>query len=166
MMSPWRPVPHLGSTQLHQTCRLLAAFALAGGSAALLRVPEGYWAIITAVVVMQPDLSHTLAAGRNRVAATLIGAVVGLALIAARQLGLPAIPLFVAGLIPLAVITAIWPNLRLACTTLVVVFLIPAEGDPYIRPLLRVADILLGVLACLVVSVLVFPHADPADPPP
>jgi uncharacterized membrane protein YccC len=149
---------------MRQTCRLLAAFALAGGSAAVLGVPEGYWAIITAVVVMQPDLSHTLAAGRNRVAATLIGAAVGLALIAARQQGLAEIPLFIAGLIPLAVVTAIWPNLRLACTTLVVVFLIPAQGDPYIRPLLRVADILLGVVACLVVSVSVFPHAAPDAP--
>jgi len=161
MMVPWRLIPKFGWPQGRQTCRLLAAFALSGGSAALLHVPEGYWAIITAVVVMQPDLSHTLAAGRNRVIATLIGAVAGLALIALRQLGLPAMPLFIAGLIPLAVITAIWPNLRLACTTLVVVFLIPAAGDPYGRPLLRVADILLGVLACVVVSVLVFPHEDP-----
>jgi uncharacterized membrane protein YccC len=164
MMSLWRAVPKLGWAHVRQTCRLLTAFALAGGSAAWLGVPEGYWAIITAVVVMQPDLSHTLEAGRNRVLATLIGAAVGLVLIAARQRGLPAIPLFIAGLVPLAVVAAIWPNMRLAATTLVVVFLIPAGGDPYVRPLLRVGDILLGVLACIAVSVLVFPHERVAAP--
>jgi uncharacterized membrane protein YccC len=165
MMSPWRSVPNLGWTHARQTCRLLAACALAGGSVTLLGVPEGYWAIITALVVMRPDFSHTLEAGRDRVLATLIGAVVGGMLIVARQHGLPEIPLFIAGIIPLAVITALWPNLRLACTTLVVVFLIPVEGDPYIRPLLRVGDILMGVLACLLVSALVFPHEDKAAPP-
>ncbi len=152
----------LTASHARQTCRLLAACALAGGSAALLNMPDGYWAIITAVVVMQPDLIHTMAAGRDRVIATLIGALAGLPLIVLRQQGLPTLPLFAAGLIPLAFITVIRPKLRLACTTLVVVFLIPAGGDPYTRPLLRVGDILLGAFACWVVSVVVFPQENSA----
>jgi uncharacterized membrane protein YccC len=54
--------------------------------------------------------------------------------------------------------------LRLAGTTLVVVFLIPAGGDPYTRPLFRVLDILIGVLACLAVSVLIFPGQNQKAP--
>ena len=152
----------LTASHARQTCRLLAACALAGGSATLLHMPDGYWAIITAVVVMQTDLGHTLDAGRNRVFATLIGAVAGLPLIVLRQQGLPTLPLFAAGLVPLAFLTVIWPKLRLACTTLVVVFLIPAGGDPYTRPLLRMGDILLGALACWAVSVVVFPQENGA----
>ena len=142
----------LGRSQVQQAGRLLAACALAGGGAALAGLPEGYWAVITAVVVMQTDLPHTLAAGRDRVTATLAGAAVAMVLIALRQQGLPTLPLFAAGLVPLALLAAVAPTLRLACTTLVVVFLIPAGGDPYLRPLLRVGDILLGALACLAVA--------------
>lgn len=144
----------LGREQVEQAGRLLAACALAGGGASLAGLPEGYWAVVTAVVVMQTDLPHTLSAGRDRVAATLAGAAVALALILLREQGLPTLPLFAAGLVPLAVLAAVAPALRLACTTLVVVFLIPAGGDPYLRPLLRVGDILTGVLACLAVAVL------------
>ena len=123
-------------------------------------LPEAFWAIITAIVVMQTDFSHTLSSGRDRTVATLIGAAVGVALIALRQLGLPTWPLLAVGLVPLAWLTAVAPNLRLACTTLVIVLLVPADGDPYLRALFRVADILFGVLACVVASVVVFP--DPA----
>ena len=81
-------------------------------------------------------------------------AAVALVLIALQEEGLPTVPLFAAGLIPLAVRAAVAPALRLGCTTLVAVFLIPAGGDPYPRPLLRVGDVLLAAVACLAVAVL------------
>lgn len=150
----WLAAARIGWEQVKQAGRLLAACALAGGGTWLAGLPEGYWAVITAVVVMQTDLPQTLSAGRDRVVATLAGAAVALALIALREQGLPTLPLFAAGLVPLAVLAAVAPTLRLGCTTLVVVFLIPAGGDPYLRPLLRVLDILFGVVACLAVAVL------------
>ena len=156
----WRPLPRLEfhTTARHQAVRLLAACALAYTVATLLRLPEGYWSLITAIVVMQPDLNHTVSAGRNRIVATLLGAVVGVVLIAVRQLGVPTLPLFAAGLLPLACITAIWPAMRLSGTTLVVVLLIPAAGDPFARPLFRVLDILVGAFACIAVSMLIYPR--------
>ena len=156
MVQRWVPRFEIRAQTARQAIRLLSACALAYGTAAWLGLPEAYWSMITAVVVIQSDLGHTIAAGRDRVVATLLGAVFGLALIALRQHGLPTLPLFVAGLVPLACITAIWPAMRLSCTTLVVVFLIPAGGDPYARPLFRVLDILIGALACLAVSMLIF----------
>ena len=163
-MPRWLPSVRFTAATLHQAIRLLVACGLAAGAAWLLGVPEGYWTLITAVVVMQPDLSHTLTAGRDRVLGTLVGAAFGLVLIALRQQGWPTVPLFIAGLIPVALLTALWPALRLAGTTLVVVFLIPADGDPYTRPLFRVLDILIGVLACLAVSVLIFPGQNQKAP--
>jgi uncharacterized membrane protein YccC len=152
-MTQWLTAAHL-----QQTCRLLVSCAVAGGAANLLHLPEWYWALVTVVVVMQPDLSHTLAAGRDRVIATIIGALVGLLLIVLREQGLPTVPLFAAGLVPLAFLTAVAPGRRLACATLVIVFLIPGGDDPYGRPLFRVLNILLGAVACILVSLLVFPR--------
>jgi hypothetical protein len=96
--------------------------------------------VITAAVVMQTDLPHTLLSLRDRVVATLAGAVAAMVLIALREQGLLTLPLFAAGLALLAVLAAAAPTLRLACTTLTVVFLIPAEGDPFLRPLLWVGE--------------------------
>jgi len=155
MAPPW--LPSFRKPNLHQAIRLLSACALACAVSTLFGLPEGYWSLITAVVVMQPDLSHTLRAGRDRVLATLLGAAFGVGLIALRETGLPTLPLFAAGLVPLACVTAVWPAMRLACTTLVIVLLIPAEGDPFARPLFRVLDILIGAVACITVSMLIFP---------
>ncbi len=146
---PAKPAPSLDMrrSQWQQAARLLAACALAGVPGALLNIPEWYWSLITVIAVMQPDLSHTMSAGRDRVIATVIGACTGLLMILLRSRGLPEMPLFVAAMVPLALLVGISPNLRLACTTLIVVFLIPGGSDPYGRALFRVIDILAGTLA-------------------
>ena len=82
----------------------------------------------------------------------LIGAVAGLAVIAAGQWGASTFALFWVTLVPLAILTAIKPNLRLSCVTLVIVVLVPAPGNPFARPFERVVEILVGVLASIVVS--------------
>ena len=147
-------------SQWQQAVRLLAACALVGVPGALLNIPEWYWGLVTVIAVMQPDIDHTLSAGRDRVVATIIGACVGILLIYLRLRGLPEMLLFVVAMIPLAMLVGISPNLRLACSTLIVVFLIPGGGDPYGRALFRVIDILGGTLASIIVSAAVFPHRE------
>ena len=137
---------------LWQTVRILAACALAYGAARLIGLSEDYWALVTAVVVTQPALPATLTAGRDRALATLIGALVGLAVIAAGQWGASTLALFWVALVPLAILTAMKPTLRLSCVTLVIVVLVPAPGNPFARPFERVLEILVGVLASIVVS--------------
>ncbi len=105
--------------QWRQAVRLLAACALAGVPTALLDVPDWYWSLVPAIAVMQPDLRHTLTSGRDRMIATVIGAVVGLLLIYLRLQGLPGTPLFVVAMLPLGLLTGMHPNLRLSCTTLI-----------------------------------------------
>ena len=153
--------------QARQATRLLAACALAGVPTALLNIPDWYWSLITAVAVMQPDLRHTLTSGRDRMVATVIGAAVGLLLIYLRLQGLPGTPLFIVAMLPLGLLTGMRPNLRLSCTTLIVVFLLPSGSDPYGRALFRVVDILAGVVACFVVSLTVYRREnDPKPSPP
>ncbi len=140
------------AAHLWQTLRILAACAIAYGASWLIGLHEGYWALVTAVVVTQPGLGETLAAGRDRVIGTLIGASAGLAVIAAAQLGGSTVPLFWVALAPLAVLAAAMPNLRLCCITLVIVVLAPSSGPPFERPLQRIAEILLGTFASVLVS--------------
>src|SRR5580704_18537138 len=43
----------------------------------LFHLPEGYWAAISALIVMQSNVGATLNASRTRLAGTAVGAVVG-----------------------------------------------------------------------------------------
>jgi uncharacterized membrane protein YccC len=141
-----------GAPELWHTLRLLSAIGLAYGSACLFGLPDPFWAAVTAVVVTQPALDATLTAGRDRVAGTLLGALAGLLVILGGRAGLPLMSMFWIMLVPLAVLTAIWPNLRLSCITLIVVLLVPPIGWSFERPFDRVLEILLGTLASIVIS--------------
>lgn len=130
----------------------MTACALSSLLAWLCGLKEGYWALITAVVVTQPALDDTLTASRNRVLGTLIGAAAGCLVIEAARHGFSTQALFWCALAPLALLTAVRQNLRLSCITLMVVVLIPSSGDPFVRPLDRVYGILLGTLASIAVA--------------
>jgi uncharacterized membrane protein YccC len=135
-----------------QAARILAACVLAWAAAQLIGLREDYWALVTAVVVTQPAFHETLSASRDRVIGTLIGAFAGLAVIAAGERGVPTFALFWVALVPLAMLTARKPNLRLCCVTLVVVVLVPSAEEGFARPLERIVEILVGCLASVVVS--------------
>ena len=161
--------PLFGPAQLGHAARILAACALVYGTSRLLGLPEGYWSLITVVIVTQPDLPRTLTASRDRIVGTLIGAAVGVVAIAGRLHGLPTLPLYAAGLVPLALLTAAWPSLRLSCITLTIVFLAPAGGTAFALPMYRVVEIVLGTLAALIVSLVRVPERGSQEipsPPP
>lgn len=142
----------LKSKYLWQTVRILVACAISYGGSKLIGLQEGYWALVTAVVVTQPALGSTLSAGRDRVVGTLIGALVGLGVLASAELGISPFAMFWIALIPLSILTVVKPNLRLCCITLVIVVLVPSTGTPFVRPLERVLEILIGTLASIVVA--------------
>ncbi|MEO6829575.1 MAG: FUSC family protein, partial [Acidobacteriaceae bacterium] len=60
----------------HGMLTALAA-ALAYWLTELFHLPAGYWAAISAIVVMQSEVGATLEASRDRIAGTVMGAVVG-----------------------------------------------------------------------------------------
>lgn len=134
-----------------QAVRILAACVLSYVVARLIGLQEDYWALVTAIVVTQPALSDALSAGRDRVLGTLVGALAGLGVIAATELGFPSFPLFWIALIPLSILTAVKPNLRLSCITLVIVVLVPSMGRPFARPIERIVEILVGTIAAIAV---------------
>jgi uncharacterized membrane protein YccC len=144
--------PAIKPEHFWQLLRLAGACALADGGAALIGLPEAHWSLITAIVVTQAEFNKTWTASRDRVVATLIGAALGFMVLEASVHGAPKMPLFTLALAPLLALTAMKPNLRISGVTLIVVVLVPSTGDPFVRPLDRVIEILLGVIASLIVS--------------
>jgi uncharacterized membrane protein YccC len=149
--------PAIIREHLRHMFRLAGACALAYGGATLIGLPEGYWSLITAIVVTQVEFSKTWTASRDRVIATLIGAALGFLVLEASEHGAPKFLLFTVALAPLLALTAIKPNLRMSGVTLIVVVLVPSTGEPFVRPFDRVIEILLGVIASLIVSAVTGP---------
>jgi uncharacterized membrane protein YccC len=143
---------------LRRLARTLLGALIAYGAARLATLPELYWAVITAlVVVTQPSLNAALTTGRDQISGAAIGGIAGGIGILAILQGAPPLLVFAIELAPLAALAAWRPTLRLACVTLVVVVLIPATGgtgSPFERPVDRVFEILIGAAAAIVASFL------------
>jgi uncharacterized membrane protein YccC len=137
---------------LRQAARMFAACALSYVIAELIGFDEGYWAPMSAAYVAQPALEATFAAARDRVTATLIGAAAGLGVLLAAQGGVHSALLFWGAMIPLSILTALRPNLRLCVTTLIILALVPSSGPVLARPLDRICEILLGTLVAIAVT--------------
>ncbi|MDR5774319.1 MULTISPECIES: FUSC family protein [unclassified Caballeronia] len=134
--------------------RTLLGCAISYGAAKLIALPEGYWALITTlVVVTQPSLTQALGAARDQIVGACIGAVAGVIGLIAIEHGAAPLAVFAIELVPLAALAAARPALRLACITLVIVVLIPTGGGPlFQRPLHRVLEILIGAASAFIVA--------------
>jgi len=141
---------------LRQAARTLASVFLSDAVARIFGLGEPYWALITAVIVTSNSFTSTWAAGRDQIVGTLIGASAGVVAIGLTLLGFAKMPVFVLMLVPLTLLAAARPTLRLTCVTLIVVFLFPSPGNPFERPFDRVSAILIGAGTSLLVSYLVF----------
>src|SRR5665213_2711623 len=86
-MSDSRKMASVNSVRLNfqQGLRTAVAAALAYWLTELLRLPGGYWAAISAIVVMQSEVGATLTASYDRFAGTAMGAIVGWLITLARN---------------------------------------------------------------------------------
>ncbi|MFM0322591.1 FUSC family protein [Caballeronia glebae] len=143
-----------GAPEARRLLRTLMSCTISYGAARLATLPEGYWALITTlVVVTQPTLTQAVDIARDQIIGAFIGAMAGVLGIVAMQRGAPPLAVFSIALVPLAALSAKRPALRLACVTLVIVVLIPAgPGSPFERPMHRVLEILIGAASSFVVS--------------
>lgn len=145
-----------GAPEARRLIRTLMSCAISYGAARLAALPEGYWALITTlVIVTQPSLAQAVDIARDQIIGAFIGAVAGMLGIVAMERGAPPLAVFSVALVPLAALSAKRPAFRLACVTLVIVVLIPAgPGSPFERPMHRVLEILIGAASSFVVSAL------------
>ena len=134
-----------------------ASFALARG----LQAPQGIWAVITAVIVMQASVGGSLKAAMDRFAGTLAGAAVGALVSVAlpHQSFATLLAAILAAVAPLAFLAAVKPSFRVAPVT-ALIMLLPtsaALGEPWRAAVDRVLEIGLGNLVGLVVALAVLP---------
>jgi uncharacterized membrane protein YccC len=148
------------SSQGRQTVRVtvgaLSAFALYEA----FRLPQGFWAVFTVVIVMQGSIGGTVSASIDRMKGTLLGAVVGgcCASLAPRTpIGMGAGLAIAVG--ATAFFSAFRQSLKVAPVTAVIMLLSPAGAGlgPLQAALYRVIEIAVGGAIGVLASILIFP---------
>jgi uncharacterized membrane protein YgaE (UPF0421/DUF939 family) len=137
---------------LQQGIRTALAAALAYWITGLLHLPGGYWAAISAIVVMQSEVGATLVASRDRLAGTATGAVVGLLTSLVWHHSLIVFALGV--LVVMMLCTALnYKNAgRLGGVTVAIIVLIPYPGQLWHIAFQRFLEISLGIVVSLCVA--------------
>jgi uncharacterized membrane protein YccC len=135
--------------------QLAAAVVFSYLGSAAFGLPEGFWAVMSALIVSRPDAGATLGAGWDRIRGTLLGTACGLAGVWLRHagLGVPAATLAIVALLAFA--SAGVPILRSApITALIVLSSGGIAGHSALQVAgLRVAEITIGVGTGLAISV-------------
>jgi uncharacterized membrane protein YccC len=145
--------------QLLLTLRMLVSALLTYGLATLFHLPQAFWAVLTSVFVTQNSVGGSLKAAMDRLIGSACGALAG---------ALPAIvvpshqPLVIgiallAGMTPVALLAAWYPNYRIAPITAVIVLLGAGAAFPVAYATERVLEIMFGSIVAIAVSAIVAP---------
>ncbi|MBE7218312.1 MAG: FUSC family protein [Caulobacteraceae bacterium] len=145
--------------ELSQAVRVVAGVAVAFAAYEVLRLPQGYWAVFTVVIVTQGSIGGTLGAASDRMIGTLAGALVGGAAAALRPrtaLGLGVALALCIGLTAYAAARS--SQLKVAPVTTAIMLLSQSGGSPpELAALYRVVEIALGGAIGVLATVLVLP---------
>ncbi len=146
---------------LRHALRVTIAVIVTFGFAHLLQLPQGFWAVLTALLVMQANLGASLKAALERVVGTVSGAAYGamIAWLLPHDTPWEQLLKLAVGTAPLAFLAAVRPAFRVAPVTVIIVLFSPQNQHIGIGlyALERVGEILLGSLIGLAVALLVFP---------
>jgi len=149
-------------TEMRLGLRILLAGMLAFVITDLLfRLPQSYWAVLTAIIVMQTSVGGALKASLDRIAGTLLGALWGCVVALTVPHHSPALlaAALALALAPLGFLTAFRPAYRMAPVTAIIVLLGTASqaAGPFVPALERVLEIGIGSMVGMAVSLLVLP---------
>ena len=157
----------VATTHLHILRTTVAAIA-SQEIASLFRLPEPYWATITALVVMQSTLAASWTVSWKRLLGTSIGAIVGGGL---AMLLPPSILTFAVALVASGLLCAFAgldrASYRFTGVTLAIVMLVAGSQPAWIIASHRFAEVSIGIAVTLVLTA-VWPErtATPPDPRP
>ena len=124
-----------------------------------LGMPQGFWAVMTAILVMQANVGASLGLAAERLGGSLLGVLVGgavaVALADAQELKFAGLAVTV---LILGFFSAHRPSLRIACVTAAIVVL----GDPSVGPPIasaenRMIEVVVGTVVAILTSLIVFP---------
>jgi hypothetical protein len=146
-------------SELRLVSRSLTAAALSLLIADALALPQSYWAVFTALIIVQGSVGGTLAAGLDRFIGTLAGAVFGAAVALTGELWpVPQVLLLLLAVAPVALLAAMRPSFRIApVTAAIVLFTTPSNASPIASAMDRVVEIALGTIIGIIVSIFVLP---------
>ena len=141
--------------------RVTTAAVLAFALAKLLGFAHGYWAVITAIIVMQTSVGGSLKAALDRLLGTMAGALYGaaIALLIPHGTTMELAAAMVAAILPLALLAAVKPSFKAAPITAFIV-LVPLSGaasPPLTYALERILEISVGSVVGLATALLVLP---------
>ncbi len=145
--------------KIRQAIQTTVAAVVAYAIATFLALPQGYWAVMTAILVVQASVGASLGLAVDRLLATLLGAAVGGALVGLFGTAPATIALLLAlsvgGLTYLATVRS---SLRLAPVSAAIVILGDLQfGSPLSSAANRVLEIGVGAVIAVLVSLFIFP---------
>jgi len=143
----------LNRQSLEHAVRTAIAATVSVLVARLFKMPEAYWAAVTAMVVMQSTLGASVSVSLLRLIGTAMGALAGGLL--ATYFG-PNVYLFGAGVLLLGVLTAALhcdrSAFRFAGITLAIVMLVVRTASPWLIAVHRFLEVSIGIVIALVVT--------------
>lgn len=147
--------------ELRLAARVTTAAVLAFALAKQLGFEHGYWAVITAIIVMQTSVGGSLKAAVDRLLGTMAGALYGaaVALLIPHGTTTELATAMVAAILPLALLAAVKPSFKAAPITAFIV-LVPLSGaapPPLTYALERILEISIGSVVGLATALLVLP---------
>jgi len=138
--------------------RLFVATVIAAIVSTALRLPETYWAVLSAVIVSRAGAGGSAKAGASRLIGTALGSAVAMGVIVARGWHVPEIALLAAAMLPLSLLVTVFEEYRTAPVAAVIIL---SSGSALISPLhlamLRLAEITIGSAASTLVGLAVLP---------
>jgi uncharacterized membrane protein YccC len=151
--------------RLRQAVQTTVAACLAYAAAELLNAPQGFWAVMTAILVTQANVGASLGLAVDRLLGSLLGVLVGGA-VAVAVAGHPDLKYaaLATTVLVLAFFSARRPPFRIACVTAAIVIL----GDPRFGPPIssagyRMLEVTIGAGISVLTSLMLFPsRAGPA----
>lgn len=146
-------------SDIRHAIRVTAAVGVSFALATALQLPQGFWAVFTAVIVVQTSIGGTITATMDRLTGTVVGGLVGAVAAYLKALfGLDAALVLCAVTAITAFAAAGRPKLKVApITAVIVVIATPHDLGPWHAAFYRVAEILVGGLVGVAATLFIFP---------
>jgi uncharacterized membrane protein YgaE (UPF0421/DUF939 family) len=125
--------------------------------ARLLKMPESYWAAISAIIVMYSDVGKTVSASWYRLIGTAIGVSIGGVFAAVFGPRIWAFGVAVTLTMLICALLGLAEAARIAGVAVSIVMLIAHHGAPWIAALHRFLEVSFGIVIAVVVSALIWP---------
>jgi uncharacterized membrane protein YccC len=146
--------------EIRHAARVAAAVGAAFAIGAIFHLPQGYWIVFTAIIVVQTSVGGTITASIERLGGTVVGGLIGVAATYLRAKSEIEEGLVISAAAAVAAFAAaIRPSLRVAPITAAIVLMggAAAHLGPITAAAWRVAEIAIGGVVGVLATLLVFP---------